>query len=235
MNTAHDSITMKDLPISEQPYEKCEQYGSRSLSDAELLAIIIRSGAKGKRALESAYSLLQLDPDHPGLEGLMRSDTDQIRRIRGIGRVKAIQLEAVFELSRRISACGLTPGLRFTGPRSAADYFMSRLRGLQQEEVHMISLDTKNQLIRERTVTRGTVDRSLISPREVYIHALRDGAVSIVLVHNHPSGDCTPSSQDLESTLQIAQAGQLLGIRLLDHIVVGEHCFTSLYEQGYLK
>lgn len=229
------SMTMKELPEMERPYEKCERYGVGSLSDAELLAIIIKSGSKGQKAMDLACALLNMDVRYPGLEGLLRMETDDFKRLKGIGRVKALQLTAVCELSRRLTRIRFTKGFVFRNPQAIADYYMAHMRQLRQEELHVMMLDTKNRMINEHLITKGTVNTSLIDPREIFVQALSEKAVGIVLVHNHPSGDDTPSREDLAATERVRAAGQIIGIHLLDHVIIGDGHYTSLCERGYLR
>lgn len=228
MSDEKKKMTMKELPVTERPYEKCEKRGAEYLSDAELLAIIIKSGARGEKAMDVACELLNMDPAHPGLEGLMHLNAADFRRLRGIGRVKAIQLNALCELSRRMTRLEFKEGYVFDSPGAIAGYYMAYMSGLKQEEVHMMMLDTRHRMISECMLTRGTVNISLISPREIFIHALRENAVSIVLVHNHPSGDDTPSREDLAATERVRRAGEIVGVELADHIIIGNGHYTSL-------
>lgn len=227
-----NNLTMKQLPVSERPYEKCEKYGPSALSDAELLAIILKSGKKGKKALDTAYELLKMDEAHPGLEGLLLADYHKLRRIEGIGYVKALNLLSVCELSRRLSRVQFHENYVFSSPQSVAEYYMPQMRCKLQEELHAMMLDSKNRLICERMLTLGTVDSSLIDPRGIYLEALHCGAVGVILVHNHPSGDPAPSREDLAATVRVSEAGKILGIPLIDHIIIGNTSFTSLRESG---
>lgn len=230
--TDNKRMTMKDLPVSERPYEKCERLGPAALSDAELLAIILKTGQKGKKVLDTAYELLQIDEAHPGLEGLLRADLNKLQTISGIGRVKAINLAAVLELSVRLSRLPFHEGFIFDSPEKVADYYIHQMRFSQQEELHVMMLDSKNSLIRERMLSLGSVKAALVDPRSIYLEALRCEAVGIIIVHNHPSGDSSPSSEDISSTIRIAEAGKLLDIPLIDHIIIGNQTYTSMREQG---
>lgn len=234
MNDERRYLTMKELPESERPYEKCEKRGAEGLSDAELLAIIIKTGTKGEKAMDVACELLKLDPSHPGLEGLLHLESSDFRKLRGIGRVKSIQLMAVCELARRLTRIEFKEGYVFTTPRAIADYYMAYMSRLKHEEVHVMMLDTKQRMISECLLTKGTVNASLIAPREIFIQALRENAVGIVLIHNHPSGDDTPSREDLAATERVRAAGEIVGIRLIDHIIIGGGHFTSLCSNWHL-
>ena len=217
---------LRNLPTMEQPYEKCLENGPESLSDAELLAVILRCGARGKTSLELAREILSLPGKEEGLLGLYHCTRQELLQIRGVGEVKAIQLQCIGELSKRMAAAGARKGLCFHDPASIADYYMERLRHEDQEVLLCMMLDTKNQLLGEKEITRGTVNATMISPREQF------RAVHILLVHNHPSGIPEPSGDDITVTRQIRRAGEMLGITLLDHIIIGDHCYTSMLEQG---
>ncbi len=230
--TEKKHMTMKDMPVSERPYEKCEKLGPSALSDAELLAIILKTGQKGKKVLDTAYELLQLDEAHPGLEGLLRADISRLQAVSGIGRVKAISLAAVLELSVRLSRLPFHDGFIFDSAAKVADYYLHQMRLSQQEELHVMMLDSKNSLIRERMISLGSVKSAMVDPRGIYIEAIRCEAVGIIIIHNHPSGDPSPSSEDISATMRIAEAGKLLDIPLIDHIIIGNQTYTSMREQG---
>lgn len=223
---------LRNLPTMEQPYEKCLENGPESLSDAELLAVILRCGARGKTSLELAREILSLPGKEEGLLGLYHCTRQELLQIRGVGEVKAIQLQCIGELSKRMAAAGARKGLCFHDPASIADYYMERLRHEDQEVLLCMMLDTKNHLLGEKEITRGTVNATMISPRELFLAALQFRAVHILLVHNHPSGIPEPSGDDITVTRQIRRAGEMLGITLLDHIIIGDHCYTSMLEQG---
>ena len=217
-----------------RPYERCLTYGAAVLSDRELLAVILRSGVIGKNALDVADGILQAmdGGSYKGLTGLLHASTKDLMKIEGIGKVKAIQLKCIGELSRRIASASARQSLTFSQPSTIADYYMERLRHEEQECVIVMMLDSRNHLMGEPVLSKGTANASMITPREIYIEALRYHAVSIILVHNHPSGDPSPSLCDIELTECAASAGQTLGIRLLDHIIIGDHRYMSFREAG---
>ena len=192
----------------------------------------LRCGARGKTSLELAREILSLPGKEEGLLGLYHCTRQELLQIRGVGEVKAIQLQCIGELSKRMAAAGARKGLCFHDPASIADYYMERLRHEDQEVLLCMMLDTKNQLLGEKEITRGTVNATMISPRELFLAALQFRAVHILLVHNHPSGIPEPSGDDITVTRQIRRAGEMLGITLLDHIIIGDHCYTSMLEQG---
>lgn len=228
MKEKNKHLTMKELPVTERPYEKCERNGAETLSDAELLAIVLKNGAQGDKVMDVATQLLTLNASCPGLEGIMRLDMNDFQKVRGIGRVKSVQLAAVCELARRMTRVSFSEDFVFKTAQSIADYYMAYMCHLKHEEVHVMMLDSRQHMISECLLTKGTVNASLIAPREIFIHALKAGAVGIVLVHNHPSGDDTPSREDLTATEKVRCAGDIIGIRLLDHIIIGSGHFTSL-------
>ncbi len=235
MDHENRHMTMKDLPASERPYEKCENNGPGSLSDAELLSIIIKSGFRGNKAMDVACMLLNAFPEEPGLAGLLKLELNDLRAVDGIGRVKSIQIAAAVELSKRLARVQFTKGRQFTDPDSVAAYYMPYMRDLAQEELHMMMLDTKQRMITECLLTKGTVNCALIEARDIFIRALRENAVGIILVHNHPSGDTTPSREDFAATKRVRSAGELIGISLLDHLIIGNGCYKSIYSEMHLK
>ena len=228
--------TIKELPESSRPYEKCLQGGPSVLSDSELLAVILRSGVPGNNSLALANQILSLtkDTSYPGLLGLMHMSLPDLMKVNGIGKVKAIQLKCIGELSKRMASAVARPGLSFNDPITIAKYYMEHLRHEEQEVLIVMLLDGKNHLIGEQTLSRGTVNATLITPREVFLEAMKFHAVSVILVHNHPSGDPTPSDDDVKITERVYRSGELLGVRLLDHVVIGDHKYVSFRELGLL-
>lgn len=224
--------TMKTLPGSEQPYEKMEEKGSKHLSDAELVAVIIKSGTRNMKSVDIASSIL--DSSKHGLLGLHQMSLDELQAFEGIGRVKAIQLKAVAELAIRLSKASYDRHVTITSPKKAAAVYMEEMRHLQKEHFKVILLDTKNNILCDSDLTIGTVNASLINPREVFVYALKKQGVRVLLMHNHPSGDPKPSSEDILVTRRIAAAGKLLGIEVLDHIIIGDGHYISLKEEGYI-
>lgn len=218
-----------------RPYEKCLKYGPSVLSDAELLAVIIRTGTRGISSEELAAQILGLSKSENGLLGICHLSRQELTAVPGIGEVKAIQVLCIGELSKRIATCQARRRLSFTEPASIAEYYKEQLRHEEQEVMICMMLDTKNHLIGEEMISKGTVNGSMISPRELFLTALRFRAVHIIVVHNHPSGDATPSQADIDITCRIKQAGDLLGIYLLDHIIIGDFEYVSFREKGMLR
>lgn len=226
--------TMKSMPESERPYERCERFGPKVLTDAELLAVIIRSGSAEMNSVQVARQILSKDKNHPNLTGLYYLNRKQLLEIPGIGQIKATQLLAVAELSKRMSKAKLEQGVILKRPSMLADYFMDELRYELQECVYAVFLDQKCSLIQTSLITKGTVNASLVSPREIFLEALNWKAVHLVLIHNHPSGNVSPSQEDYVVTRQVEEAGKLLGITLLDHIIVGHSGYYSFAEMQNL-
>lgn len=224
---------IKDLPSDQRPYEKCELLGPEYLADAELLAVIIRTGCVGKQSVELAGDILKLGGGN-GIIGICRLDIKELLQLKGIGRVKAIQIKCIGELAKRISKSTIGKKLVFNNPRIIAEYFMEECRHKSKEELKVIMLNSKSSYICDVNVSVGTVNASYASSREVFLEALKYKAVNIVLLHNHPSGDCIPSRQDIETTKKIKEAGEIIGIKLIDHIIIGDNNYISLAEEGLI-
>ena len=229
--------TIRELPESSRPYEKCLQWGPSVLSDSELLAVILRNGVQGTNSLVLANQILSLtkDTSYPGLLGLLHMSIPDLMKVNGIGKVKAVQLKCIGELSKRMASAVARPRLSFNEPITIAKYYMEHLRHEEQEVLIVMLLDGRNHLLKEETISRGTVNATLITPREIFMEALKYHAVGVVLVHNHPSGDPTPSECDQEITARVYTSGELLGVKLLDHIVIGDQKYISFREQGMLN
>ena len=228
------TVIMKELPESERPYEKCRMGGPGILSDAELLAVILRSGTRGINSLELSMELLRHFSDLGGLAALSRVSAEELTDIPGIGPVKALQLLCVGELSRRMVRTRVRREVILDSPKAIARYFMEDMRHLENEEVVAAFFDTRGGLIGSRIISMGTVNVSVVTPREIFIEALRLRAVTAVILHNHPSGDPSPSAEDILLTRRIFESGQLLGIPLWDHIVIGDQCYVSFKESDLL-
>ncbi len=227
-------LTVKELPVSERPYEKCERFGAAVLSDAELLAVIIRTGTKQQRAIDLAVNILNYSTAYPGLKGLNYLTMKELMKIKGVGRVKAIELLCLTELTRRMSKDTMRDSIRLITPQSVADYYMQDMRHLTREQVLLLMLDSKNRLMKDMVISEGTVNTSIMPTREIFVHAVKEGAVNIILLHNHPSGDPTPSAEDIRVTKKLTEAGNLIGVSLMDHIIIGDNRYISLKEQGLM-
>ncbi len=213
------SVTMKQRPETERPYEKCLKAGAESLTDGELLAVLIRCGTKNYSALELAFALLY------------HLDMEMLKTIPGIGNVKAIEILCALELSKRLARASIKEESDFSSPEYIASYYMEEMRHLCVEKVMLLLLDGRHRLMKEILLSKGTANSSWVPVRTIFVEALRYEAVYMILIHNHPSGCPEPSREDLVITKQIKEAGELLGIPLSDHIIIGDKCYTSLREQ----
>lgn len=221
--------------IPNQPYEKFLAYGAEHLTESELLAIILRTGTKECSALQLAEKVLALAKSpRNGLLGLYDVSLEELQQIKGIGEVKAVKLKCLTELSMRISRASAKESFVCKNSQTVADYFMELLRHRETECVVLASLDAKGRILKESQLSSGSVRMSLISPREIFLEALSQKAVNIILVHNHPSGDPTPSESDIELTHAVKEMGDKLEIILLDHVIIGDTCYFSFRENGIL-
>ncbi len=220
---------MRELPSGERPRERMQQHGAQALSHAELLAILLRTGTRNESAVYLAQRILN---ECGGLRKLAESGWEDLTHIRGIGPAKALQLQASIELGRRIARSKLPETVKITCPQDVADLLMEEMRHYREEQFVCLFLNTKNHVIGRQTLSIGSLNASIVHPREVFKAAIRRSSASILCAHNHPSGDPTPSAEDLQLTKRLAEAGQLLGIELLDHLVIGDSSFISLKEMG---
>ena len=227
--------TIKEMYHEDRPYEKCERFGAENLTDAELLAVLLRTGTRGENSLELAHRLIQSDLSGKGILNIHRWTYEQLKRVRGIGRVKAVQILCLSELAKRMARAAAMDSLDFSSPETIARYYMEDMRHKKKEVLKLLLLNTRARLIGESDISVGTVNTALVSPRELFIEAFQRNAVAIILLHNHPSGDPTPSREDVRITRRIREAGVLIGIELLDHIIIGDNCFTSLKEKGFFQ
>lgn len=222
---------IKDWPQEERPREKLLRHGPQHLSSAELLALILRTGdaASSTSALDHGRLLLER---FESLRGLARATTAELCRLKGLGPAKAAELQAVFELARRFVSETWRPGVRYVSPADVYNHFHARLCDHKKEVFIALLLDSKNRLIREVKISEGSLTASLVHPREVFSAVVRESAAAVLFVHNHPSGDPTPSKEDLEITTRLRDAGTLMGVRVLDHIILGHGRYVSLADRG---
>lgn len=219
----------------DMPYERFERCGAGALSESELLAIIIRTGTSNRNAMDIAREVLALGASNgKGLIGLYDVSLDELSEIKGIGKVKAVKLKALAELSMRMHRECARAGFNACSPSTVAQYFMEDMRHLDYEQVILAAVDSRGYLIRHKILSVGSVNKSLLSPRTVFIESLKMKAVYIILLHNHPSGDPAPSETDIELTKDIEELGNKLEIKLLDHIVIGDNRYYSFRENNCL-
>ncbi len=222
-------LTIKELPADERPREKLKLRGEASLSTGELLAIILRTGVVGETVTDVAQRLLVT---HGGLLGLSRADYATLCREHGLGEAKAAQLKACVELARRLALERPDERVRIHSPEDVAAILSTQMAGLDQEELRVVLLNTKNEVLKIHTVYRGSVNAAQIRVAEVFKEAVRQNAPALVVAHNHPSGDPTPSGDDVAVTRELVKAGQLLDIEVLDHLVIGDGRHVSLRRRG---
>lgn len=233
MGIKMERLKIKELPLSERPYEKLEVVGAEHLSNAELLAVIIKTGTKAYTAVELAQLVLKLSGDGR-MSSLNNLSIEQFMEVKGIGRVKAIQIKAALELSKRIATSDGMVRHIIKSANDVCNLMMEEVRYLKKEIFKAILLDTKNQVLKVVDVSIGSLNSSIVHPREVFSEAVKCGCNSIIFVHNHPSGDPTPSAEDLQTTQRLESAGNILGIKVLDHIIIGDGKYISFKEKGFM-
>ena len=227
---AEPAVTLKDRPAEERPRERLFAHGPEKLSDAELVGILFGNGVRGATAVDLGRRVVAR---YGGLRGLARPEPAELAAERGVGPARAARLCASLELGRRLAAEPLGPGLRLGGSEAVAAHFGPRLAHLTRERLHAVLLDRKLRVIRELLIVEGTIGEAPVHARDVFLPAIREAASSIVIVHNHPSGDPTPSDTDYKITARLVLAGKILGIPVVDHVVVaGERSVSIAAEQG---
>ena len=227
-------IKMKELPRTERPYEKLEKYGEKSLTNAELIAIIIKTGTKEETSIGLAQKILKLnDCEEKGLNFLRELTIEEFMKIKGIGKVKAIQLKAVCELSSRMNQDINYQTTKITNPKDVANILMDKMRFEKQEILQTIMLDNRNNIIKIKEIAKGTGNYVKASIKSILSEAIKIEAPKIILVHNHPGGDPTPSQKDIEFTRKVKQASEIMGIELIDHVIIGRVQYKSIFSQGF--
>jgi DNA repair protein RadC len=227
----NDAIMIRDLPLEERPREKLMNHGAEALSNAELLAILLRVGSQNESAVQVATRVLT---QSGGLRNLPDLALEDLQKNKGIGPDKAVTIKAALELGSRLATMPRDLAGSITNPRQAADLFMEELRYKKKEYFKILLLNTKNQIISKEEISVGSLSASIVHPREIFIAPLRKSAASVILIHNHPSGDPSPSQEDLEVTRRLVDAGSILGIAVRDHIIIGDGCFFSFRERGLI-
>jgi DNA repair protein RadC len=222
--------TVREMPSHERPRERLQHFGPQALSLAELLAIILRTGTHGDNALELANKLLAR---YGGLPGLVRADFRELCAQHGMGEAKSAQVKAALEIGRRLGTLQVDARYKISTPAEAANLVMLDLAYLDTEQMRILLLDTKSQLVEKVSLYQGTANSSVLRAAEVFRPAILRNCPGLILCHNHPSGDPTPSPEDIEATLQLVEAGRILDIELVDHIIIGHQRFVSL--KGHLK
>ena len=227
-----ENIRVNDIPLNERPVEKLLQFGVESLSNEELLAILLRTGTKGENVIAlSKRLLIELD----GLDGLLNVSFEEASKIKGIKKVKACQIIAMMELFNRFKTLkSQKENLKISSPKDVSTLLINEMSNFKQEVFKLILLNTKNIIIGTKDVFKGTLNSSIVHPREVFKEAVQRGSANIIVCHNHPSGDPNPSKEDIDITLRLKDCGNIMGIGLLDHIIIGNNKYVSLKEKGII-
>lgn len=222
---------IKDIPESDRPRERLIKFGAESLSNSELLAILIRTGIKNESAVAVANRILRNDR---GLNFLAECNIQELSCIKGIGDAKAAQIKAAIEIAKRIRNFRSDQKYKITAPSDAAELVMEDMRYLKKEHLRVIFLNTKNYVIDVQDLSIGSLNASVVHPREIFKEAIRKSSSSIIICHNHPSGDPAESNEDVNITKRLYEVGKLVGIELLDHVIIGDGSYISLKEKGIL-
>ncbi|MBU5483573.1 DNA repair protein RadC [Clostridium sp. MSJ-11] len=224
-----NNLKLRDLPINERPRERLLRYGCESLSNVELLAIILRTGSKKENVLSLCGNIMEISK---GLNGILELSREELMQIDGIGEAKLCQLLALSELFKRFKSFKSGDNYQITKPQDAAFLVMEEMRYLKQEYIKVIMLNTKNGVVKVKDIFIGSLNSSIVHPREIFCEAIKNNSSSIIICHNHPSGDPMPSNEDIDITKRIVECGNIIGIELLDHIIIGDGVYISLKEKG---
>jgi DNA repair protein RadC len=225
------TAAFRELPGEGRPRERLLRYGPQSLSTAELLAMVLQSGTQERSAAELAEGVIHR---FQGLRGVAKASVKELSRVKGVGTTKAVQIAACVELGRRLAARVADPQTIIGSPDDVADLLLPELCDAAREHFKAVMLDTKNKVLKVATVSIGSLDQTIVHPREVFKEAIAVSAASVIVAHNHPSGDPTPSQEDRQVTARLVEAGRILGIELLDHLVLGADRWVSLKQLGML-
>jgi DNA repair protein RadC len=226
-----NKVRIQDIPEAERPVERLIRNGPDSLSNAELLGIILRTGTKEENVVNLCSRILS----EYSIKQLSLANISRLMEIHGIGKVKAAQITAVFELSRRLETFVEEPKKKISSPKDVYNLIYPKMREQKKEKFIMLYLDTKNQILKEEVVSIGSLNSSIVHPREVFKSALMESSASVIMIHNHPSGDPSPSKEDVMVTEKMVEGGKLLGIDVLDHIIIGDGRYVSLKDEGFVK
>lgn len=225
------SLMIRDVHVSDRPRERLVRQGASSLSNQELIAILLRTGTKQESVLHLANRVLNYFEQ---IQELKNASIEEITAVKGIGQAKAVQLLAAVELGKRLSQQKTDEKFTIRSPKDAATYLMQDMTSLNQEHFVTLFLNVKNQILHKQTIFIGSLNASIVHPREIFREAVKRSAASIICAHNHPSGNPSPSTEDIDVTKRLYEAGLLMGIELLDHVIIGDHQFISLKEKGYM-
>jgi DNA repair protein RadC len=226
-----DGVALKDWPRADRPREKLLDRGPESLSAAELLAVLLRTGTEGESVVDQARAVLAVCGNR--LRGLADLRVPDLCRVKGIGPAKAAQVLALAEIAKRFGEEEFAPGASFKGSYDVYAHFRERLAVERHEEFYAVLLDNKNRKLKDIRISQGSLTASIVHPRDVYLPVIRESAAAVIFVHNHPSGDPTPSPEDVEITRRLREVGELVGVRVLDHVIVGRGRYVSFVDDGY--
>lgn len=226
------NVLIKELPTDERPREKLLRYGAGTLSNAELISILLRTGYANNSAIDVANKILSGSVH--GLRCFGEMTVEELCKTKGVGKTKAAQLLAAFEIGKRVVASDLTTRKKITAPKDVVAYCIHDMKLLNREHFNIIMLNTKNEIISYENISIGNLNSSIVHPREVFINAIKKSSASIILVHNHPSGNPNPSKEDDLITKRLVDAGKLIGIEVLDHLVVGDGKYYSYKEANMI-
>lgn len=232
------NYTIKQMPEDDRPQEKLIKYGPEILSNAELVALIIRTGSKkGDTAIDIArnmFTSLKSENDRDGLNALKNATLKDLTKVEGIGEAKAAMILAAVQLGVRLSQSQYDTKMRITSPSIAANYVMSEMSSLKSEHFRIMTLNTKKEINYVREISKGIINMTIVHPREIFRAAIEDNAHSIILLHNHPTGDPTPSDEDIRLTNKLMDSAEILGIEIVDHIIIGNNKYYSFLEKGLI-
>lgn len=231
---ANNHLVVKELPICERPYEKAVNFGIETLSDVELLAIIIKTGTSSRNSMELSREILRMPDGCYSLLSICHKTIEELTNIAGIGTVKALTLKCVAEISKRISVSDYGFNFKIESASVISKYYMEKIRHENREHVIAVYLNGSNYFIMDKVISVGTVNKALVDLRQIFIHAFQCQAVYVILIHNHPSGDPTPSKDDIQLTENAIKAGKLVGVEVLDHLIIGDNKYLSFKERGLI-
>ncbi|MGL4848368.1 MAG: RadC family protein [Clostridium sp.] len=226
-----ETIKVLDIPEGERPQEKLISFGAESLTDAELLAIVLRTGIKGENVITLSQRIIW---ELGGLDGILNASLEDIKKIKGIKNSKGTRILAIVEIARRLKSLRNLEKKKIAKAEDIVDFLYPEMSSLNQEILKLVVLNTKNEITRVKDVFKGSLNSAIVHPREIFNEALKSSAASIIICHNHPSGDPTPSKEDIMITKRLSSCGEMLGITLTDHIIIGNNRYVSLKEKGII-
>jgi DNA repair protein RadC len=226
-----DKVRIQDIPEEERPRERLIRNGPESLSNAELLGVILRTGSKEENVVSLSSRILS----NYNIKQLSLANVSRLMQVHGVGKAKAAQIAAIFELARRLETFVEEPKRKICSPKDVYTLMYPKMREQKKEKFITLCLDTKNQILKEEVISVGSLNASIVHPREVFKSALMESSASVIMIHNHPSGDPSPSREDIMVTEKLVEGGKLLGIDVLDHIIIGDGRYVSLKDEGFVK